>query len=126
MKRQLLPAVVLLTWFAFPTNAAAQEHAVSAGTLDAIAIEHAAAVEADRAELRVFLDRPDVRRIAAEAGIDVRTASTAVASLSAEEVADLSGRLAQAEAALSGGDRVVISTTAIIIGLLVLIVILVS
>lgn len=126
MNRRLLPAVVLLAWLAFPANAVAQEHAVSPETLDAIAIEHAAAVDADRAELRAFLDQPEVRRIAADAGIDVTTAATAVASLSAEEVADLSGPLAQAEAALAGGDRVVISTTAIIVGLLILIIILVS
>lgn len=126
MNRRLLPAVALLVWFAFPANALAQQHAASASELDAIAIEHAAAVDADRAELRAFLDRPEVRRIAGDAGIDVKTAASAVASLSAEEVADLSGRLAQAEAALAGGDQVVISTTLIIVGLLVLIIILVS
>lgn len=126
MKRQFFPAFVLLAWFAFPTSAVAQQHAVSAAELDAIAIDHATAVESDRAELEAFLDRPEVRRIAAEADIEVQTAATAVASLSAEEVADLSGRLAQAEAALAGGDQVVISTTAIILGLLLLIVILVA
>ncbi|MDX1579511.1 MAG: hypothetical protein R3266_13580, partial [Gemmatimonadota bacterium] len=57
-------------------------------------------------------------------GIDVRTAENAVASLSSEEVADLSGELAAAQTGLAGGDTVVISTTAIIIGLLVLILIL--
>ncbi len=126
MNRRYLPAVALLAWLAFPMDAVAQEHAVSPETLDAIAAEHAAAVDAERAELHAFLDRPEVRRVAADVGIDVKTAATAVASLSAEEVADLSGRLAQAEAALAGGDRIVISTTAIIIGLLVLIVLLVS
>ncbi|MFW6083874.1 MAG: PA2779 family protein [Gemmatimonadota bacterium] len=125
MKR-LFPAVALIALLSVPAQGLAQEHAVSPEALDAMAVEHAASVEADRAELRAFLDRPEVRRVAAEAGVDVQTAVTAVASLSAEEVADLSGRVAQAEAALDGGDRIVISTTAIIIGLLILIVILVA
>lgn len=126
MRRLLPTAAALLALFVLSAPGIAQEHAVSPETLDAIAVDHASAAGADRAELRAFLQRPEVRSIADDAGIDVQTAATAVASLSDGDVADLSGRLAQAEAALAGGDRVVISTTAIIIGLLLLILILVA
>lgn len=126
MNRLLPTAAALLALFVLPAPGWAQEHAVSPEALDAIAVEHAATGQADRAQLKAFLDRPEVRRIAAEAGVEVQTAATAVASLSAEDVADLSGQLAQAEAALAGGDQVVISTTAIIIGLLLVILILVA
>ena len=87
---------------------------------------HAGSVEAERAELRAFLERPEVREIAADAGLDVLSAKTAVASLDADEIRDLSARVDQVDAALAGGDTVVISTTAIIIGLLILILILVT
>ena len=126
MRRLLPTATALLVLFVLPTSGWAQEHAVSPEALDAIAVEKAATEQADREQLEAFLDRPEVRRIAAEAGLDVQTAASAVASLSAEEVADLSGQLAQAEAALAGGEAVVISTTAIIIGLLLIILILVA
>ena len=126
MKRTLELAFVVLLTFALPATgfAQAQEHAASAETLDEIVVEHADSEEAERAELRAFLERPEVREVADEAGIDIRTAENAVASLSSEEIAGLSGEFAAAKADLAGGDTVVISTTAIIIGLLVLILIL--
>jgi len=106
--------------------AQAQEHVVSVEALDAIVAGHDGTLAAERAELRSFLDRPEVRRIASEAGIDVVTAETAVASLSAGEIRQLSGQLARVDAARSGGDAIVISTTTLIIALLVLIIILVA
>jgi len=106
--------------------AQAQEHVVSVEALDAIVAGHDGTLAAERAELRSFLDRPEVRRIASEAGIDVVTAETAVASLGAGEIRQLSGQLARVDAARSGGDAIVISTTTLIIALLVLIIILVA
>ena len=128
MRRSLRSAVVALSLLALPATgfAQAQDHAAPVEALDAIVAEYDRALEADRAELRSFLRQPEVRRIAAEAGIDVMTAETAVASLSADEIRQLSGPLAQVDAALAGGDTVVITTTALIVGLLILIIILVS
>jgi hypothetical protein len=128
MRRFLRSAVVALSLLALPATgfAQAQDHAAPVEALDAIVAEYDRALEADRAELRSFLRQPEVRRIAAEAGIDVMTAETAVASLSADEIRQLSGPLAQVDAALAGGDTVVITTTALIVGLLILIIILVS
>lgn len=128
MRPSLLSAIGALSLLALPATgfAQAQDHAAPVEALDAIVAEHDGALEAERAELRSFLQQPEVRRVASEAGIDVMTAETAVASLGADEIRQLSGPLAQVDAALAGGDRVVITTTAIIIGLLVLIIILVS
>lgn len=87
---------------------------------------HAAESGAERAELRAFLERPEVREIAENGGVDIKTAQAAVAALDDDDLNRLSGHLTEAQATLAGGDTIVISTTAIIIGLLVLIVILVA
>jgi len=126
MRRSLPVAVTALLFLALPAAGQAQQHAVSDQTLDAIAMSHTSSVDAERAELRAFLARPEVRDIAEQGGIDIVTAQAAAASLSADEVGRLSGQLTQAEAALTGGGNIVISTTAIIIGLLILIIILVA
>jgi hypothetical protein len=126
MRRATPIAVTALLFLALPTAARAQQHAASAETLDAIATSHAEHIDAGRAELEAFLARPEVRDIAESGGIDILTAQAAAATLSTSDIQRLSGPLAQADAALAGGDTVVISTTAIIIGLLILIVILVA
>ena len=126
MRRSLPIAVTALLFLALPTAGRAQQHAAPAETLDAIATSHAESLDAGRAELRAFLARPEVRDIAASGGIDILTAEAAVTTMSVSDINRLSGPLAQADAALAGGDTVVISTTAIIIGLLILIVILVA
>lgn len=128
MRRSSLSALVALSLLALPAAgfAQAQDHAAPVEALDAIIAEHDQALEAERAELRSFLQQPEVRRIASETGIDIVTAETAVASLGAAEIRQLSGQLDQVDAALAGGDSIVISTTAIIVALLVLIIILVA
>lgn len=128
MRRSSLSAIAAVSLLALPAVGFAQahDHAAPIEALDAIVAEHDGGLEAERAELRSFLQQPEVRRVASEAGIDVVTAEAAVASLDADEIRRLSGPLAQVDAALAGGDRIVITTTALIIGLLVLIIILVS
>jgi hypothetical protein len=79
-----------------------------------------------RTALTEFLGKSDVRRIAASAGIDIRNVQSAAATLSDEEVRRIEPRLHDAEHALAGGDTLVISSTVVIIGLLILIIILVS
>lgn len=128
MRRSLLSTIAALAWLLAPATgfAQGQQHAVPAEALDAIVAAHDATSEAERAELRSFLQQPEVRRIASEAGIDVMTAETAVASLSAGEIRQLSAQLVQVDAGLAGGDTVVISTTVLILALLILILILVA
>jgi hypothetical protein len=125
MKRILTLPVALVLFFAAPGAASAQEHVASAESLDAVVTSHAEALEADRAELRAFLARPVVAEIAADAGIDILSAQVAVAVLDAAEIRTVSNQVDRLDAALAGGDSVVISTTAIIVGLLILILVLV-
>lgn len=126
MKRSLPVILAALLVMTLPAVGRAQDHAAPTQTLDAIATSHAAGSGAQRAELRAFLERPEVREIAERGGVDIKTAQAAVAVLDADDLNRLSGNLTEAQAALAGGDTIVISTTAIIIGLLVLIVILVA
>lgn len=91
-----------------------------------IVAEGVRAIDATRSALDAFLGRADVRAAAQGAGLDIERVRSAASALSDAEVRALAPRLAQTEDALAGGDSVVISTTAIIIGLLVLIIILVA
>jgi hypothetical protein len=97
------------------------------GTLDAAVQDRVSASERDRDTVRAFLQRDDVKTIAGKAGIDIGRAETAVATLDGAELASLAGQARQAEQGLAGGaGSVTISTTAIIIGLLVLILLIVA
>lgn len=125
MRRYMTLPIALLLFFAAPGSGSAQEHVASVDALDAVVAEHTTTLAADRAELRAFLARPAVADIAARAGIDIVTVRTAAAVLGANEVREISMQAAQLDAALAGGDSVVISTTAIILALLILILVLV-
>lgn len=112
---------------AAPRAAAAQEaHAATPEELEALVVRRTEAVDADREALRAVLQRPEVRRVARTAGLDIRRAESAVAVLDAEEVERLAPTVREVEKALAGGANViVISTTTLIIALLILIIILV-
>ncbi len=81
---------------------------------------------ADRAALDAFLDTRAVRDVSRAAGIDIGRLESAVATLGDAEIERLRPRLGDAEAALAGGDTLVIGSTTIIIALLILILILVA
>ena len=117
-------AAIGLLLLTLPAAARAQEHATTLQDLDAMVTAHAEDLDASRSVLAAFLARPEVARIAADAGIDVRQAESAVAVLSAEDVKQLAVRLDRLDGALAGGEAITIEMTTIIIGLLVLIVLL--
>lgn len=111
---------------AAPRAVAAQEaHAATPEELEALVVRRTEAVDADREALRAVLQRPEVRRVARTAGLDIRRAESAVAVLDAEEVERLAPTVRQVEEALAGGANVVIPITTLIIALLILIIILV-
>ena len=85
-----------------------------------------ASATADREAVARLLARPEVEKIAGEAGIDLRRATQAAATLGGEQLADLAAQARQVEQSLAGGQSVTISTTLIIIALLVLIIIIVA
>ena len=110
-----------------PGQATAPTHIAGQPVLDAAIQEHARATDRDRETVRLFLQRADVRAIAGKYGVDVHRAESAVAAMDASEVANIASQARAANDTLAGGQgSVTISTTAIIIGLLVLILLIVA
>jgi hypothetical protein len=73
------------------------------------------------------LEHPEVKAVAERSGLDLRRATTAVATLDGAELAQVAAQAQQVDQALAGGQsRIVISTTLIIIVLLVIILIIVA
>lgn len=109
-----------------PDQSAAQTHIAGQPVLDAAVQQHARATERDRDTVRLFLQRADVKAIAGKYGVDIRRAESAVAAMDASELAHVAAQAREADEALAGGESVTISTTTIIIGLLVLILLIVA
>ena len=103
------------------------QHTATQSALDAAIRDHASATAADREAVLRLLARPDVQAVAGDLGVDLRRAESAVSTLDGEQLIDLAAQSRQTEQALAGGQSsVTISTTMIIIGLLVLILIIVA
>jgi hypothetical protein len=110
-----------------PRAHAQTSHAAPQSALDAAVQQHVASTDADREAVLRLLDRDDVKKVAKDAGIDVRSASAAVASMDPATLAQVAGQARVVDEALAGGQSsITISTTMIIIGLLVLILIIVA
>ena len=119
-------AVVLSVLIAAP-RVQAQGHVAGQQVLDDAVRQHVQAADQDRETVRLFLQRGDVRAIAGKYGVDIRRAERAVATMDASELASVAAQARQADQALAGGaSTVTISTTTIIIGLLVLILLIVA
>jgi hypothetical protein len=104
-----------------------RSHAAPPAAIDQALQHHVTAVDADRAVVQRLLARPDVKALAAEMGLDLRSAQTAVATIDGEQLSDLASQARQAEQELAGGQGSVrISTTLIIIALLVVILLIVA
>ena len=128
MRMPVSVLAILLTLFAAVPGVHAQEsHAATQSAIDSALEQHLSGIEADRADLLRVLDHPAVRDVAASAGIDLRRATRAVAQVDSRQVGALAAQARQAEQALAGGQsKITISTTVIIIGLLVLILLIVA
>jgi hypothetical protein len=110
-----------------PRIQAQTTHSASQSALDAAVQQHVATADAQRQAIQRLLDRPEVQQVAGEAGLDLKTAQSAIATLQGNQLATVAAQASQVEQALAGGQsRVVISTTLIIIALLVLILIIVA
>jgi hypothetical protein len=121
--RMLASIVVLMVSLVavIPPVHAQTSHAAPQSALDAAVQEHAADAATDRETVARLLQRPDVQAIAGDLGLDLRRAESAVATLEGPQLTELAAQARQAEQALAGGQSITISTTLIIIGLLVLI-----
>ena len=120
-------AVLLCVLVAVPGSYAQSQHVASQAALDAAVQQQVRGVDRDRETVRLFLQRTDVTTVGRNAGLDVGRAESAVAAMSPSELASLAEQARQAEQSLAGGQSsVTISTTMIIIGLLVLIVLILA
>ena len=120
-------AVLLCALTAVPRLSAQTSHAAPQSAIDAALQQHVAATRSDRERVQQLLQREEIKAVAGQAGIDLRTATDAVATMSAEDLAVVAAQAQQVEQALAGGQsRIVISTTVVIIALLVLILLIVA
>jgi hypothetical protein len=119
--------ILLSIVVAMPRVQAQASHTASQSAIDAALQEHVSSAAADRADVLRVLANPEVKAAADAAGIDLRRATTAVASLEGEPLSQIAAQARQVDQALAGGQsKIVISTTVIIIALLVLILLIVA
>ena len=122
-----LCTVLLIVVTAVPRVSAQTSHAAPQSAIDAALQQHVAAADADRAAVLQLLERAEIKAVASQAGLDLRKAASAVATLNAGELAQVAAQAQQVEQALAGGQsRIVISTTLLIVALLVLILLIIA
>ena len=110
---------VLVVW---QPVSAQQRHVADQATLDQVVADHVRQSVDDREAIRRVLENEQVRKLAEGVGLDLKRAETAVATLDEDSLAVIGAQAHAASDALSGGQSTVtVSTTAIIIGLLILI-----
>ncbi|HEY5619235.1 MAG TPA: hypothetical protein VIK60_14950 [Vicinamibacterales bacterium] len=114
----------LVVWL--PVSAQ-QRHVVDQATLDQVVADHVHQTADDREAILRVLEIEQVRKLAGEVGLDLKRAEAAVATLDNVELSVIAADARMVNDALVGGQsNVTISTTAIIIGLLVLILIIIA
>ena len=128
MRMFVMSLAMFFTLVAAVAPGAAQEtHTASPDALDAALQRHVSTSTADRDTVLRLLERDEVKKIAGEAGLDLRRAASAVATLDGEELVNLAAHARGVERDLAGGQSTVtISTTLIIIALLIIILIVVA
>lgn len=120
-------AIVLSVLVAVPHLSAQATHVASPSALDAALTEHQATRTSAREDVLRVLQHAQIKAIAEDAGIDLRQAVSAVSVLDGQELSAVADQARQVETALSGGQsRITVSTTMLIIGLLVLILLVVA
>jgi hypothetical protein len=127
-KLTALLVVPLIVLTALPSVASGQErHVVERSALARTVEQHVSQQDADRTAVREALGRPEVREVAARAGLDLDLAMAKVDTFDGDDLARVADSARQVNDALVGGQsRVTISTTTIIIALLVIILIIVA
>ncbi len=108
-------------------NLVAQQHVVDAADLQQLLDTRADDEEALRAVVHRILARPEVERVAQALGVDLGRTVDAVSTLDGAELAQMAAQAHAVDTSLAGGQgSITVSTTMIIIGLLVLILIIVA
>ena len=120
-------AVFLATVFLVTPALSQEVHVVDQAAMERAVSESMSEDDAHREAVLRLLRRGEVHRLAAKVRLDLRQAEAAVSTLEGEELARLASLAREAESQLAGGQsKVTVSTTMIIIGLLVLILIIVA
>ncbi len=89
MRMFVSSVLVMFTLVAVVPQAQAQSsHAAPLTALEAAVQDHVASATADREAVARLLARPEVEKIAGEAGIDLRRATQVAATLGGEQLAD--------------------------------------
>jgi len=114
---------VCLSVLVLAPTASAQNHVIGKNALDKAVQERVARDQSDREAIRTLLQRPEVREVAAKAGVSVEKAAAAVATLEGQNLREIASHARQVNNELAGGATVVITTTTIIIILVVIILI---
>ena len=128
MRTSTLVLVILLsTLIAVPRVQAQTPYAASQSAMEAAVQQHVASVASERDDVLRVLNLPQVKAVAGQAGLDLRKATNAVASLEGQNLGAVAAQARQVEQSLAGGQsKIVLSTTMIIIALLVLILLIVA
>jgi hypothetical protein len=128
MNRLQLSAIVLLLTVATSIPASArQAHVADQTTLDRAVADHIRQGGDDRQEVLRVLENEQVRELAEGVGVDLKDAKAAIATLDETELGAIATQARAVNDALAGGQSsITISTTVIIIGLLILILLIVA
>jgi hypothetical protein len=122
MFRRILCATLALMLSA-PAAWAQQTHVINKSALDQAVQQRVSQDQADRDAIRSFLQNPQVKSVAAKAGLPIEKAEKAVSTLQGDELRQAAGQARTVNQDLAGGATVVITTTTIIIILLIVILI---
>ena len=121
--RRILGAALALALCA-PAAAAQETHVIGKAALDQAVQQRVSQEQMDREAIRTFLNRRDVRALAAKAGVSMEKADAAVATLQGQDLHQIASQVRAVDQQLAGGaSTIVISTTTIIIVLLLIILI---
>jgi len=119
--------IILFVLIASAPAAAQQRHAAAEAALDQAIADHVRQKADDRAAVQRVLEIEQVRELANGIGLDLKRADAAIATLDDAQLGTIAAEARAASDALAGGQSTItISTTAIIIGLLVLILLIVA
>ena len=94
--------ILLSIVIAMPRVQAQAAHTASQSAIDAALQQHVSSAAADRADLLRVLANPEVKAVADKAGLDLRKATTAVASLEGQQLSQLAAQARQVDQALAG------------------------
>jgi hypothetical protein len=116
-------AVALALILALPGAALADTSSVGAADLDTALAAATRNEDAARSRVKALLARDEVRSLAAQAGLDLRSADVAIDTLAGDELLQLADTAAAADARLGGGPAITISLVTLLLVIIIIILI---